>query len=80
MGVKVYLEIPSKLEMDKMSLEELNYWKEKIKPYYLRRFEIREWEESKKAYKYLWFSQMIENIENGLDRWLRIAKKPIEKG
>ncbi|WHP40754.1 hypothetical protein QIX46_19710 [Lysinibacillus boronitolerans] len=71
--------LPTLDEMNAMSLAELNEWALKLKPFYNTRFQISEiygHEEYKKAIRYLWFDKMSENIENGINRWERVADYP----
>lgn len=71
--------LPSLDEMNAMNLAELNEWALKLKPFYNTRFQISEihgHEEYKKAIRYLWFDKMSENIENGINRWERVADYP----
>ncbi|MFS0815356.1 hypothetical protein ABC382_00110 [Lysinibacillus sp. 1P01SD] len=71
--------LPTLDEMDAMSLVELKEWAIKLKPFYNTRFEISEiygHVEYKKAIRYLWFEQMIENITSGIGRWVRVADYP----
>lgn len=73
------IEIPTLDEMDIMSLDELNEWKIALAPFYADRFEISErydFEQYKKAIRFLWFNRMIENIMAGVNRWERVAKYP----
>ena len=71
--------IPTLDEMDVMNLAELRVWALKFKPFYNTRFEISElygFKEYKKAIRYLWFYTMIENITNGINRWVKISDYP----
>jgi hypothetical protein len=73
---KLDIEIPTLDDMDKMSLNELKEWKEKLGVYYVKRFEM-DIEDYLKIHQYISFAMMIENIENGIDRWHRIDGKRV---
>ncbi|WCH46402.1 hypothetical protein [Lysinibacillus sp. OF-1] len=71
--------LPTLDEMDVMTLTELKEWAIKLQPFYITRSEISEiygYEEYKKTIRYLWFDRMSENIENGINRWERVADYP----
>ncbi|MGE7843667.1 hypothetical protein ACQKNX_23160 [Lysinibacillus sp. NPDC093712] len=71
--------LPTLDEMNVMSLEDLCNWSLTLKPFYTTRFEISkiyEFDEYKKAIRYLWFDKMIENIKTGLNRWEGVADYP----
>lgn len=70
-------ELPTEDEMDLMTINELTYWKNRLKPYYQSRFDYKS-DEYLKCLKYLWFNQMIENINQGIDRWNRVAKRQMK--
>lgn len=71
--------LPTLDEMNVMSLDELRDWHIKLEPFYTERFEISEFydfEQYKKAIRFLWFDQMITNIMAGVSRWERVADFP----
>lgn len=71
--------LPTLDEMNVMSLEELREWHIKLELFYAERFEISErydFEQYKKAIRFLWFDKMISNIMNGISRWERVADYP----
>lgn len=63
--------IPCYDEMDLMTVDELKEWKAKIAPYYANRFEMS-LKDSMQARKYIFFEMMLQNIEEGADKWNRI--------
>lgn len=71
--------LPTLDEMNVMSLKELREWHIKLELFYAKRFEISErydFEQYKKAIRFLWFDKMISNIMNGVSRWERVADYP----
>lgn len=71
------IEIPSFDDMDTMTLEQLESWKKKLGYYYSKRFEMNQ-EDYMRSMRYLAFSMMIENIENGFDKWTRIDRSKMK--
>lgn len=67
-------ELPTEDEMDTMTMEELIEWRDRLAPYYADRFNYV-FPERLKCFKYSWFRQMVENINNGVDRWERVATR-----
>lgn len=69
--MKLDIKLPSHDELESMELNELKEWQKLLGKYYANRFAMNA-DDYKKIMRYLDISMMIENIEEGRNKWDRI--------